>query len=229
MRRVLVIIAVAIGLAACTGRPTALQTALDGRLQVRLPQGYVPMPTSRDGAQGTFVLRGARAALAARQAELRGLSVRPDDNVLGNDDIRAEVRFALVSLVATEGPPGWTEGEAALRVKRGASDAEIHEALCKAFSDRWGGLRYTFASFDAKRGIGRCVNIIGTFTALFSRRIGNTLVIADAKDRVEVLILERVGPPKALFDLTEEERWELFQAAANAEVAERALRSARLR
>ncbi len=229
LRRALVIIAVAIGLAACAGRPTALQTALDGRLQVRLPQGYVPLAAPRDGPRGTFVLRGARAALAARRAELRRLSVRSDDTVLGNDDIRAEIRFALVALVAAEGPSGWTEGEAALRVPRGASDPEIHEALCEAFSERWGGLRYTFASFDAKRGVGRCVNIIGTFTALFSRRIGNTLVIADAKDRIEVLILERVGPPKALFDLTEEERWELFQAAANAEVAERALRSARLR
>ncbi|HIC81024.1 MAG TPA: hypothetical protein EYP07_08690 [Kiloniellaceae bacterium] len=229
MRRVLVVIAVAIGLAACAGRPTVLQTVLDGRLQVRLPQGYVPFATSRESARGTFVLRGARAALAARRAELRSLSVRSDGVFPGEDDIRAEIRFALVALVAAEGASGWTEGEAALRVPRGASDREIHETLCEAFSDRWGGLRYTFASFDTKRGIGRCVNIIGTFTALFSRRIGNTLVIADAQDRVEVLILEQVGPPKAQFDLTEEERWELFQAPANAEVAERALRSARLR
>ncbi|WP_420346627.1 hypothetical protein [Pelagibius sp.] len=221
----MVIIAVAIGLAACAARPTAQHALLDGRLTVRLPQDYV----SSAPAAETFILRGARAALATRRPKPRIPSGRSAAYLLGKDDIRAQIHFDLVALIATDGAQGWARGETALQVARGASEQEIHEALCKAFSERWGGLRYTFASFDAKRGIGRCVNIIGTFTALFSRRIGDTLVIADAKDFVEVMILEQEGPPKALFDLNEEERWELFQAAANAEAAERALRSARLR
>ena len=229
-------------LAACvTPPPERAHTLLEGRLEVALPGAYEPFAlpqrnlrtqsSTSSQAEGPedFILRGGASALEEKFPD------HPYDSAflsrfLGDgEDIQANIRFALVELSFADDEQEWTASENTVGIPRSATDRDLHDRLCQSFSVQWGGDRYTVAHFDPETGIGGCVNIIGAFAAQFARRIDDKLVVVGAMDFVEVLIFEKRGPGKAFFGMTDDERWDAVKAAANAEVAERALRSARLR
>lgn len=229
-------------LAACvTPPPERAHTLLEGRLEVALPEAYEPFAwpqrnlrtqsrtSSESEGPEEFILRGGEGMLEKKFPN------HPYDpaflsRFLGDgEDIQASIRFALAELSFANDAQEWTASENTLGIPRSASDRDIHDRICKSFSAQWGGDRYTVAHFDPETGIGGCVNIIGAFAAQFSRRIDDKLVVIVTMDFVEALIFEKRGPGKAFFGMTDEEKWDAVKAAANAKVAERALRSARLR
>ncbi|WP_420346628.1 hypothetical protein [Pelagibius sp.] len=229
-------------LAACvTPPPEEAHTLLDGRLEVALPEAYEPFAwpqrnlrtqsstSSESEGPEDFILRGGEGALEKKFPNHSYDPAFLSRFLGGGEDIQANIRFVLVELSFANDAQEWTSSENTLGIPRSATDQDLHDRLCESFSAQWSGDRYTVAHFDPESGIGGCVNIIGAFAAQFSRRIDDKLVIAGAMDFVEVLIFEKRGPGKAFFGMTDEEKWDAVKAAANAEVAEQALRSARLR
>ncbi len=189
------------------------------------PNAYAPDKDPYAGATW-YVSRGGRAALAQQFPD-----TNPDDNIFrrwfGND-IRAFVVLRVAGLVESDraGTPGRDRGSGIV-VPRGSSPQDVHDRFCKAFSARW-GKDNTFELFDAETGIGRCVNFLGEFVAVFTRRLGDYLVTIESMDLVNFLLLVSSLPDMDITGSSNAEKWEVFKQAANAKTAEQMLLSARL-
>ncbi len=82
----------------------------------------------------------------------------------------------------------------------------------------------TFAVFDERTGIGRCVNHGGTFMAVHTREVGRYLVMVEAIDFVEFLVWKDTAPLN-FEELSEFSKWWQLRRAANAFDAENVLLS----
>ncbi len=189
------------------------------------PNEYAPDKDPYAGASW-YVSRGGRAVLAQELP-----NVDPDDNVFRRwfrNDIRAYVVVRVAGLVESDrvGSPERDRGSRTV-VPRALSAQEVHDRFCKAFSARW-GKDYTFQLFDAETGIGRCVNFMGAFVAVFTRKLGDFLVTIEAMDLVNFLVLVSKLPDLDITQSSNAEKWTLFRQAANANIAEQMLLSARL-
>lgn len=103
----------------------------------------------------------------------------------------------------------------------------FHDRYCESFTNRWG--EYTFDVFDADSGIGVCVNVVGAFVADFTRIVGDHILVIKAIDWGEAYAaLDGDEERKDFFEMTNAEKWEFYRAAANAEDAIDALKSARV-
>lgn len=222
------------GLAACAARPTEPHTLFDGRLQVDVPAGYVwqedvvPRMSSETPAlphSTGFVLHGGHEALSRKFPDYP-----PGPEFLdrfAGEDVQARLQVVLIPLVQSSEPDDRIAQEKEWIVPRDATPRAIHDRFCESFMAQWA--EFSFATFDPATGIGRCVNFAGAFVAVFTRRVGDSLVLVDSLDFVEFLLVEKKGPGKALLEMTDEEKWQVFRAAANADAAEQVLLSARLR
>jgi hypothetical protein len=219
---------------ACAERRTTTYTLFDGRLETAVPADYVLHEKGsdyRDRAVAVnpvdpeFILFGGNAALARKFPA----NAYPSDFLDGfaGEDVQARLEVLLVSLIPSDGSEEWYRLGASLAVPPDATARTIHEEFCARFAQHWA--EYSFAYFDPDTEIGRCVNFGGAFVAIFTRRVDDTLLLVSGSDAVEVLIVERKGPGKAVLDMTAEEKWQVFRAAANADAAEQLLLSARLR
>jgi len=198
----------------------------DGRLTVTLPETYELYADGGDDGRAEFRARGGHAALSKK------FPVHPYDpqflDRFLHEDIRANVVILTEQLLPTNGQAGWEKAEGGILMPSEVSAEDLHRHYCEGFA-KYYDHETTFAHFDPKTEIGRCVNIAGAFVAIYTRRVGDTLVIVGAMDFVEVLIVEKKGPGKAVLDMTDAEKWEVYRAAANADVAEQVLLSAEVR
>lgn len=72
------------------------------------------------------------------------------------------------------------------------------------------------------------MNFVGAFVAVFTRKLGDSLVTIEAIDLVQFLVLmSRLSAPD-ISQSSNSEKWKVFRQAANAKAAEQILLSARL-
>jgi hypothetical protein len=234
MLRLMLFVVILASTSACAERRTTSYTLFDGRLETTVPADYVlhekrsdyrRRAVAENPVDPEFILFGGNAALARKFPE----HSYPSDFIDGfaGEDVQARLGILLVDLIPSEGSGEWYRQGDSLAVPPDATARAIHEAFCERFTQQW--TEYSFAYFDPETGIGRCINFAGAFVAIFTRRLDNTLLLVSGSDAVEVLILQKNGPGKAVPSMTDEEKWRVYRAAANAEAAEQVLLSARLR
>ena len=208
----------------------------DGELEVTIPESYEPFdPRVLDPNEYEpenepledpsiwFVSRGGKAALTRALPDSTFSESFLDEWLFF--DTRAFVRIR--ALIALTGSKPLDRGNGTwLAVPAGASAQDVHDLFCGAFSKQWG--KFAFDLFDVQTGIGRCVNVMGAFVAVFTRKIGNSLVVIEATDHVEYLLAEPKLTSERFAEMTAAEKWQFFRSAANADTAEQILLDARL-
>lgn len=95
---------------------------------------------------------------------------------------------------------------------------EAHQSLVCDLKARWGD--HSFSVYDQETGVGRFVNYAGAFVSLSWRMVGDTLVVVESQDLVEVLVIESSDPP----DVSDSAAlWQYYRKAANADDVDRML------
>ncbi len=217
----------------CAERAVTTHRLFDGRLEVALPDNYTlyerpdfdgHSSLSERTGRVEFVTFGGNAALSKK------FSDHPFDPAFldrfAGVDVQASILLYVQELVPTGEPSEWNFDQRGWIIPRNATARAIHDRICESFSSRWGEL--SFAYFDPKTRIGRCVNYAGAFVSLFVRRVRDSLVIVGGMDFVEAFVFEHRGPWKAFLKMTPEGKWKAFRDVANADVAEQALMSAKI-
>ena len=217
--------------------PAGAETLYDGKLRVSIPKDYKLIDPSEfepneagpenrpKSAIPEFVSGGAKGALAKALPD-----TDPQETGFGGQfdrDIRAFVRIFLSDLIAEkDAAERKPDGSFWIAVPEGASDEDIHKLFCEDFSAKWG--KFTFERFDAKTGIGRCINVAGAFVAVFTKKVGNSFVVVETMDLVEFLVAMSKPDSRKFTRMSDAEKWDLFKSAANSKTAEQILMSARV-
>ena len=214
-------------LAACaTPPPEKVHSLFGGGLEFVLPEGYDLQEAVQDPKQATFILPGGHETLAAK------FPGHPYD---GGDlagtlegDRQAVFLVMLVPLMPTDDASLWWNGERGLFVPPDVNNRAIHERFCENVLAPF-RKRNRISFFDSGSQTGRCAGrITDELAVTYTRRLDDHLLIVGGVDLVELLILNKKLSREAFLKMTDAEKWEALSAAANAEVAERALLSARL-
>lgn len=217
--------------------PAGAETLYDGKLEVSIPDNYKAIdPADVDPKKNApeirpkvaipeFVSGGARGALAKALPD-----ADPDETGFGDEfgrDIRAFVRIILSDLIAQkDADDRGRDGSFWMAVPEGASAKEIHKLFCEDFAAQWG--KSTFDLFDAKTGIGRCINVAGAFVAVFTKKVGNSFLVVETMDLVEFVVATSKPESENFTRMSTAEKWDFFKSAANAKTAEQILKSARV-
>lgn len=234
MARLFFLATVLAAVSACVERPAEPHALFDGRLRVDVPAGYTlqedPAPNGPSESAvvprpAEFVRLGGHEALSSKFPDYPS---GPEflDHFAGKD-VQARIAIAFIPLVPSGEPGEWNTQENEWIVPRDATPRAIHDRFCESFTSRWS--EFSFAYFDPETEIGRCVNFAGAFVTFFTRRVDDSLVLVHGIDFVELLLVERKGPGKAVLDMSPAEKWQVFRAAANADAAEQVLLSAEVR
>ncbi|MGF1631302.1 MAG: hypothetical protein ACFCUT_17660 [Kiloniellaceae bacterium] len=233
MLRTLFLVVALAATSACAQQRTTVYRLFNGHLEVAVSENYTlyerfsPNRSSgapKDTGRAEFVTLGRDHAFSRKFPDY---AQDPDflDRFFGKG-IQARMKIQLVELMPIGVPDEWEWREQSLVVPRDADDREIHAWFCGSFTTHW--TEFSFTSFDPETGVGRCVNFAGAFVAIFTRRVDDTLVLIDSMDIVEFLLVEKKGPGKAVLEMSAVEKWQVFRAAANAEVTEQVLLSAKV-
>ncbi|WP_299617916.1 hypothetical protein [Pelagibius sp.] len=191
-----------------------------------MPQGYELQEAEQDPKRATFILPGGQETLAAKFPDHpyeRG-------DLMGTleGDRQAVFLVMLVPLTPTDDASLWWTGDRGLFVPPDVTDSAIHERFCENVLAPF-RKRNRISFFDSGSQAGRCAaRITDELAVTFVRRLDGHLLIVGGVDLVELLILNKKLSREAFLKMTDAEKWKALSAAANAEVAERALLSARL-
>lgn len=208
-----------------------VQTLFEGKLEITIPDDYRPFdPRVLDQ-------NGNASDASAEQLEVwfvsTGAKSVPDDALAAFDPDTDNNPFVTIRLVKLKSVKDLTDAELLdsgngfwTAVPEGATARDVHDLLCGSFLARWG--KFSFDLYDADTSIGRCVNVAGAFVAVFTKKIGNALIVMEAMDPGAHRIVESQRAIEKFAEMTIAEKWQHLRPAANADTAERILLSARL-